>query len=200
MTIFAVDAQRVACLSLCLMAAVAATLLPGRSAAAEIPASVVPEAPATVQDQVPPVVKLRAEPFRLEDVRLLDGPFKHAMELDRKYLLSLDRGSLAARLPAQCRLALHGEAVRRVGGSREPGARRVRRPVPLGLCGDVCQHGRRTGEGEDRPDRGGPGRVPGEVRQRLRAGPSRHLHRPGRGAFGVVVPDPQAAGRPARRA
>ena len=36
------------------------------------------------------MVKLGAEPFRLEDVRLLDGPFRHAMELDRKYLLSLD--------------------------------------------------------------------------------------------------------------
>jgi DUF1680 family protein len=28
--------------------------------------------------------------FDLRDVRLLDGPFKHAMELDRQYLLSLD--------------------------------------------------------------------------------------------------------------
>jgi uncharacterized protein len=28
--------------------------------------------------------------FDLRDVRLLDGPFKHAMELDHKYLLSLD--------------------------------------------------------------------------------------------------------------
>ena len=40
--------------------------------------------------KVAPVVILQAEPFRLQDVQLLDGPFKHAMELDRKYLLSLD--------------------------------------------------------------------------------------------------------------
>jgi DUF1680 family protein len=46
--------------------------------------------PLTVTDKAAAVVKLRAEPFRLEDVRLLDGPFKHAMELDRQYLLSLD--------------------------------------------------------------------------------------------------------------
>jgi DUF1680 family protein len=39
---------------------------------------------------VPPKVPLKAEPFSLKQVRLLDGPFKHAMELDRKYLLSLD--------------------------------------------------------------------------------------------------------------
>ena len=36
------------------------------------------------------VVPLKARAFRLEDVRLLEGPFKHAMELDRQYLLSLD--------------------------------------------------------------------------------------------------------------
>ncbi len=35
-------------------------------------------------------VALRARPFPLEDVRLLDGPFRHAQELDRAYLLSLD--------------------------------------------------------------------------------------------------------------
>ncbi len=36
------------------------------------------------------VQTLQAEPFPLEDVRLLDGPFRRAMELDRAYLLSLD--------------------------------------------------------------------------------------------------------------
>src|SRR5262249_8007188 len=33
---------------------------------------------------------LKAKPFPLEDVRLLEGSFRHAMELDRQYLLSLD--------------------------------------------------------------------------------------------------------------
>jgi hypothetical protein len=41
-------------------------------------------------DRVSPVVKLRATPFPLSEVRLLDGPLKHAMELDHKYILSLD--------------------------------------------------------------------------------------------------------------
>ncbi|MHC4694374.1 MAG: beta-L-arabinofuranosidase domain-containing protein [Planctomycetota bacterium] len=33
---------------------------------------------------------MKARAFPLQDVRLLDGPFKHAMELDQRYLLSLD--------------------------------------------------------------------------------------------------------------
>ncbi|HEY6330994.1 MAG TPA: beta-L-arabinofuranosidase domain-containing protein, partial [Blastocatellia bacterium] len=36
------------------------------------------------------VVTLRAHPFPLQEVRLLNGPFKDAMERDKKYLLSLD--------------------------------------------------------------------------------------------------------------
>jgi DUF1680 family protein len=35
-------------------------------------------------------VQREAEEFRLEDVRLLDGPFKHAMQRDAEYLLRLD--------------------------------------------------------------------------------------------------------------
>jgi DUF1680 family protein len=44
----------------------------------------------TDKTKVPPVVALQAEPFPLQNVRLLDGPFRHAMELDRNYLLSLE--------------------------------------------------------------------------------------------------------------
>lgn len=40
------------------------------------------------------VVALKAVPFALTDVRLLDGPFQHAMELDRQYLLSLEPARL----------------------------------------------------------------------------------------------------------
>jgi DUF1680 family protein len=40
--------------------------------------------------KVQTVVPLKVHAFALEDVRLLDGPFKHAMELDKEYLLSLD--------------------------------------------------------------------------------------------------------------
>ena len=40
--------------------------------------------------KVPNKVSLKAQPFDLRDVRLLDGPFKHAMELDRQYLLLLE--------------------------------------------------------------------------------------------------------------
>ena len=39
-------------------------------------------------------VALQAQPFALSEVRLLDGPFKLAQDLDRQYLLSLDADRL----------------------------------------------------------------------------------------------------------
>ena len=39
---------------------------------------------------VPIKVPLKAVPFGLQEVRLLDGPFREAMQRDQKYLLSLD--------------------------------------------------------------------------------------------------------------
>ncbi len=39
---------------------------------------------------VAPKVGIRAYPFNLRNVRLLDGPFKQAMERDLKYMLSLE--------------------------------------------------------------------------------------------------------------
>jgi DUF1680 family protein len=39
---------------------------------------------------VPDAVALKATPFPLRDVRLLDGPFKQAMQLDQEYLLAID--------------------------------------------------------------------------------------------------------------
>ncbi len=41
-------------------------------------------------DKVEPPVELEAWAFPLEEVRLLDGPFRHAQDLDGAYLLSLD--------------------------------------------------------------------------------------------------------------
>jgi len=48
------------------------------------------QARADVPDKVQPVVGFKAQPFPLAQVRLLDGPFKEAMERDRRYLLFLD--------------------------------------------------------------------------------------------------------------
>src|SRR5262245_38400848 len=45
-------------------------------------------------ETVKPVIPMKAQPFSLSEVRLLDGPFKHAQEMDRKYLLSLDTDRL----------------------------------------------------------------------------------------------------------
>lgn len=46
------------------------------------------------EDVVAPIVPLQVWAFPLEDVRLLDGPFKHAQDLDGAYLLSLDTDRL----------------------------------------------------------------------------------------------------------
>ena len=43
---------------------------------------------------VKPVVPMQAVPFPLQDVRLLDGPFREAMRRDQAYLLSLDADRL----------------------------------------------------------------------------------------------------------
>ncbi|MGA2177364.1 MAG: beta-L-arabinofuranosidase domain-containing protein [Verrucomicrobiota bacterium] len=59
------------------------------------------------RDKVEPVVKMEVWAFPLQEVRLLDGPFRHALELDGAYLLSLDTERLAhnfrvnAGLPSQ---------------------------------------------------------------------------------------------------
>ena len=70
-----------------------ATILAGILVAVQIAfsaGSFLPAAKVKVQDKVP----LRAAPFNLEDVRLLDGPFRDAMLRDQKYLLELDSDRL----------------------------------------------------------------------------------------------------------
>jgi hypothetical protein len=54
------------------------------------PAGADPLSGANGKLKVQPVVPLQVRPFSLQDVRLLPGPFKHAMDLDHEYLLSLD--------------------------------------------------------------------------------------------------------------
>ena len=44
--------------------------------------------------KVQPLVAMKAHPFALEDVRITDGPLKHAMDLDAQYLMSLDTDRL----------------------------------------------------------------------------------------------------------
>lgn len=41
-------------------------------------------------EKIAPAVSLKALPFPLSDVRLLEGPFKHAQDLDAAYLLKLE--------------------------------------------------------------------------------------------------------------
>lgn len=46
--------------------------------------------PVSTARAVCPVIPLRAQPFALADVRLLDGPFKDSRDAEARYLLSLD--------------------------------------------------------------------------------------------------------------
>lgn len=69
------------------------------------------------QAKVQPVVPLKVHSFALEDVRLLDGPFKHAMDLDKEYLLALDADRLLHNFRLNAGLPSKAEPL---GGWEEP--------------------------------------------------------------------------------
>ena len=60
---------------------------------------------------------IQVRPFDLKDVRLLDGPLRDAMELDRQYLLSLDVGSLLHTFRVNAGLP---SSAKPLGGWEEP--------------------------------------------------------------------------------
>ena len=62
-----------------------------------------------INAQVRDRVQREAEEFRLEDVRLLDGPFKHAMTKDAEYLLRLDPDRLLSGFRKEAGLKPKGE-------------------------------------------------------------------------------------------
>lgn len=59
--------------------------------------------------RVAPVVAAGATPFDLKDVRLLDGPFKEAMEADAAYLLKIEPDRLLSDFRVHAGLAAKGE-------------------------------------------------------------------------------------------
>jgi DUF1680 family protein len=69
------------------------------------------------KDKVPPAVPFKVQAFPIESVRLLDGPFKHAMELDQKYLLELDTDRLLHNFRVNADLPSHAQPL---GGWEEP--------------------------------------------------------------------------------
>ena len=60
---------------------------------------------ASTPAQVKNRAQVQAQAFRLEDVRLLDGPFKHAMMLDAEYLLRLEPDRLLSGFRKEAGLA-----------------------------------------------------------------------------------------------
>jgi len=67
--------------------------------------------------EVRELVPRKVEPFALTQVRLLDGPFRHAQELDRQYLLSLDADRLLYAFRTNAGLPSLAEPL---GGWEEP--------------------------------------------------------------------------------
>jgi uncharacterized protein len=69
-----------------------------------------PENSSVVNAQTTERVQREAEEFRLEDVRLLDGPFKNAMMRDAAYLLRLDPDRLLSKFRKEAGLEPKAEA------------------------------------------------------------------------------------------
>ena len=70
--------------------------------------SYVPEY-ADAEMKVRPAVAVQAYPFSIRDVRLLDGPFKQAMEADARYLLEIEPDRLLSDFRVHAGLAPKGE-------------------------------------------------------------------------------------------
>jgi uncharacterized protein len=68
-------------------------------------------------DKVEPAVKMEVWAFPLQELRLLDGPFKHAMDLDGAYLLALDTDRLVRNFRINAGLPAPGEPL---GGWEAP--------------------------------------------------------------------------------
>jgi DUF1680 family protein len=68
-------------------------------------------------DKVELTVKMKAQAFPLQEVRLLEGPFRHAMELDGAYLLSLDTERLVRNFRVNAGLPSEAEPL---GGWEAP--------------------------------------------------------------------------------
>jgi DUF1680 family protein len=59
--------------------------------------------------KVRPVIPVAAYPFSIKDVRLLDGPFRQAMEADARYLLTIEPDRLLSDFRAHAGLKPKGE-------------------------------------------------------------------------------------------
>jgi hypothetical protein len=59
--------------------------------------------------KVRPVIPVAAYPFSIKDVRLLDGPFKQAMEADARYLLTIEPDRLLSDFSVHAGLSPKGE-------------------------------------------------------------------------------------------
>ena len=78
----------------------------------------------------------RVESFPLQEVRLLDGPFKHACDLDVRVLLQYDTDRMLAPFRREAGLPKKAEVFPQLGRHGRPCERTLsERPVD-GVCGD----------------------------------------------------------------
>ncbi len=92
---------------------IACVLLTALALGAAADSSILPAGKLKAKPAVTPTV----QPFELTDVRLLDGPFKRAMELNGKYILSLDPDQLLHTFRLNAGLA---STAKPLGGWEEP--------------------------------------------------------------------------------
>ncbi len=62
------------------------------------------------QKKGPEVVSLKARPFQITDVNLLEGPFKDATELNKKYILNYEPDRLLSSFRIEAGLEPKAEA------------------------------------------------------------------------------------------
>ena len=105
---------------------------------------------AVAKDLVGPKIPLRAVPFDLADVRLLDGPFLDAQRREPRVPAEPRHRAAASHVPPQRGAALRRRSPRRMGGPGRRAARPQRRPLPLGLRADL------DGDRRSRGSRRGP--------------------------------------------
>ena len=128
--------------------------------------------------KVEPAVPLKVHAFPLGDVRLLDGPFKHAMELDKQYLLSLDPDRLLHNFRVNAGLPSSAEPL---GGWEEPKCELRGHFVGHYLSACALMYattGDENIKAKRRRGRGRIGRVPGKNRHGLSERLSRRILRP----------------------
>ena len=89
---------------------------------------------------------LKALPFALGDVRLLNGPFQDAQNWNIAFMKRIDPNRLLHAFRLNAGLPSNATAPGRLGGTRWRAARTFLRPLSFGVCAGLRHDGRRRAE------------------------------------------------------